>query len=836
MPADFQNTALEVRRASASSDEEVKAAKNAEREFLSLAMGRWRASSEHEAEMRRDMLDDFKFSIGDQWSPELKTQRMADGRPCLTMDHIDQAIKQITNEQRQQRISPQVNPVGDGATRKVADILQGAIRHVEVISEAEIAYDVAFDHVVRAGKGWILVLPDYLPGDTFDQDVFIRMVKNPFTVYDDPASIEPDGTDADFRFQVVDMPMHEYKRTYKDSEMASLTEFTSIGDMPTEWASKDAVRVADYYWFDYKEKSICLLKDGTVVPEAELTLEQEPFVVRKRTAEVKVVMHSKINGIERLEPDKVIPGDNLPLIPVYGDDLVVDNKRVVRGITRNAKDPQRMYNYQCSAATEQVALAPKAPFIGAKGQFKSGETQWKQLNQRNFPYLEYDPVAVGNTQAPPPQRNAVEPPIMATAKLIQLADNDIKASMGIYDASLGQRGPEQSGRAILARQKQGDIATMHYSDNLARSVRQVGRTIIGQVRVVYDAPRLMRVVNPDMTVRHFGVYNSKAGNKEDYSPESALKYLQGLMPEIEEAFDIGAGQYDIAMSTGPNYNTKRAEAVESIMALVGQYPQLMQVAGDLLVANMDWPYADQIAKRLKKTLPPNLLDEDDKSPEAQVAGLQQKLNELGQQHQLLTQALEQANEVIKTKQVEAQNKERLETIAAELKVRLALIDKETKLAVAEIGTKAQDKIMRDKIVADVFKQVSDHAHELGMSAVAPPEEGAPAPAAEEEAPPAEGQPEAEPSSFAAGGKVIKGGKATVHAGERVLTKKQNDKLEGEGSITVEGAIDSSPEPAGTQHDEIDAIRKQLEGKPQFMPEGEPPAATRQRMDLPTKAT
>jgi len=323
-----------------------------------------------------------------------------------------------------------------------------------------------------------------------------------------------------------------------------------------------------------------------------------------------------------------------------------------------------MYNYHNSSATEAVALAPKAPYIGAIGQFASQEEKWKQANTRNFAYLEYDNVDVDGKPAGPPTRQAVEPPIQAMMLMIRQAGNDIKASIGIYDASLGQPGPEQSGKAILARQKQGDVATVNYSDNLSRAIRCVGRIFLEIIPKVWDVPKIQRVLAADGAAKHVGIYNSQNGG---YSPAEALAHIQSLEggESIKEVFDIGVGKYDVTISVGPNFQSKRQEAVTSMMQLVSSYPQLMAVAGDLLIGNMDWPYADEIAKRLKKSLPPALQDDDDDSSEGKIAKLSAQLQNFTQQNQVLTQALNQATEIVKTKRLELESKERIALFQAQ---------------------------------------------------------------------------------------------------------------------------------------------------------------------------
>jgi len=706
-----------VRRATSNEDAKKALEKLETQKFLRTALTRFKIASEHESKTRKESLDDWKFSMGEQWTADIQSQRVADGRPCLVMDHLKQSVKQVGNEMRQQRPAVQINPAGDGATREVADVLQGMVRHVELQSEAEVAYDFAGEHMLRGGLGWLRVMTDWAPGLTFEQDIKISHVRNPFTVYSDPSAMEPDRSDAKWRFVIEDIARDEYKLQYPDSEANSLVDFASVGDIASAWGTKDAIRVAEYFHVEQEKKTICKLPDGSVVEKKDVPEGIEP--VDQRDYFEKKVVWTKHNAIEILE-EAEWPGSIIPVIPVLGDDIDVDGRQHISGLVRNAKDPQRMYNYQCSAATELSALAPRAPFIGAKGQFKSSESQWKSLNQKNFAYLEYDNVLLpGGQAAPPPERNVAEPPIQAAVLLMRAAGEDLKASIGIYDASLGAPGPEQSGKAILARQKQGDLATLNFSDNLARAIRCVGRILIEIIPKIYTEPRIQRIINPDQSVTNKAIFNSGAS---DYAPEEALGLLQEQDKGIAEVFDIGVGRYDVTVSVGPSYQSKRQEAVASMQELVAAYPEIMQVAGDLLIGNMDWPYAHEVAKRLKKTIPPNLIDENDQSPEAKMQQLEQQVTQLTQQSQQAQEALQQAHQIIQTKTVENNAKVHVEQIRANTQLALAKLDKEVKLAVAESAAKVQNAGMRSKLETDVYLATHDAAHELAMAKTAPPEE------------------------------------------------------------------------------------------------------------------
>lgn len=644
--------------------------------LLETALARFKVSAEAESGMRKLSLDDLKFSVGEQWPETYKANRTLKGKPCLTMNRLPQFIRQVTNEQRQQRPAIQINPSGDGADVETAQIFQGMVRHIEVNSDAEVAYDVAFEDMVRIGFGWLQILTEQVDEESKRQEILIKPIRNAFTVYDDPAATEIDRSDARFRFVVSDMPWDEYKQEHGNSAMgkmdsSSLNELVSTGDNPPQWVTKDeegsyTVRVANYY---YRENG--------------------------------KVECAKINAIEVLE-EKHWAGKWIPVIPVLGDDLMVDGKRYVAGLVRNAKDPQREYNYWHSAATEKIALDPKAPFIATPKQIEGLEKYWETANTENWSTLLYNPHIVGTVLMPPPQRQVIQGQIDAYVKLIQLADNDLKASTGIYDASLGERGPEQSGRAINQRKQQGDIATLNFSDNLARSIRHVGRQLVDLIPHIYDVPAIQRIIKPDQSIQHVGIFNS-----HNASQEEASQTLQGAdnSGAITKVYDIGVGSYDVSISVG-QLQTKREQTASALIDLAKVYPPIMQLAGDVVVGNMDFQNADVVAKRLKKSIPPQFLDDsEDDSPENKLTKLQAQMSTLAQQHEQLTQALSHANEIIQTKQTEQDGKLAIEKLHSE-----------TQIAVAEITTKSQEVIQRFKFENDLAKQFHISAHDAATQA------------------------------------------------------------------------------------------------------------------------
>jgi hypothetical protein len=627
--------------------------------FLEKAMERFKLASEAESDIRKDSLDDLKFSVGEQWPADVQGTRGTDGRPALVLNRIPQFLRQVTNEQREQRPSIQINPRGGDATVKSAEIMQGIIRHIEVSGEAKIAYDSAFDMMVRIGFGYFRVRTDYTEFGGIEQEILIDPIKNPFNVYFDPYCSEPDYSDAKFAFIISDINSAKFKRQHPDSEISKVSDFTTIGDASPGWASSEAIRVAEYFYVEETKETLYQLNTGEVVRGAQERAMAESIgfqVVDEHVKTIRNIKWAKITAMDVLEKNDWA-GQWIPIIPVLGEDIEIDGKRHLCGMVRNAKDAQRMYNYWVSAATERIALAPKAPYIAAEGQLEGYEKTWEDANRRNFAVLPYKPVSLQGHPVPPPQRQVVEPAIQGMLAMTAQADNDLKATMGIYDASLGERGPEQSGKAILARQRQSNIATLNYADNLSRSIRFCGRILMDLIPHIYDTPRIQRIINPDSTVDNVVLFKGQG------QQESA----QGMQTqEIRRVFDVSAGRYDVTVSVGPSYQSKRQEAVASQLEFIKVFPAAAQIVGDLVTRNMDWPQADAFADRLKKMLPPEFQDKDDQDPQEQLQQAQSKLAQVEQMADQLTKALNAATETINTKKLELESKERIAAIKAQV--------------------------------------------------------------------------------------------------------------------------------------------------------------------------
>ena len=529
------------------------------RERLQMALGALSSS-------RNDELDDLRFMAGSpdnnwQWpSNVLATRGNVQGqtinaRPCLTINKLPQHVRQVTNDQRQNRPSGKVIPADDRADPQVAEIYDGVVRHIEYMSDADVAYDTACENQVTFGEGYWRLLTEYCDENTFDQDIKIERIRNSFSVYMDPTIQDPCGSDAKWCFITQDMTRDEYERLFPDATPITALMDQGTGDSATaQWVTQNTVRIAEYFCVEYKRVKLNLYPGNVTLQEGEPEDRQMQAMglmpVRSRMAQVPQVKWMKTNGYEILE-EQDWAGRWIPVIRVIGNEFEVDGQILVSGLVRNAKDAQRMYNYWVSQEAEMLALAPKAPFIGYGGQFEGYETQWKTANTQNWPYLEVNPdVTDGNGSILPlPQR--AQPP-MAQQGLIAAkmgAADDIKATTGQYDSSIGATSNERSGRAILARERQGDTGTYHFVDNLARAIRYSTRQIVDLIPKIYDTQRIARIIGIDG--------ETKMARIDPMQPEPVREVRDQAGVVIEKIYNPSVGKYDVVVTTGPSYLTKR---------------------------------------------------------------------------------------------------------------------------------------------------------------------------------------------------------------------------------------------------------------------------------------
>ena len=582
-----------------------------------------RLCNDSDSNNRAEALDDVRFAAGDQWPVDVQNSRVLEARPCLTINKLDAYVRQICNQQRQQRPRIKVHGMNNESDAKVAEIITGITRHIENQSDADQAYDHAFEYCVKMGWGYWRVTTDYIKDDSFDQEIYIKRIENPFSVYFDPNSVQPDGSDAEKCLVTTVVSKAVFRKMYPDADDVQGFSSRGTGDTESEWVTKEDIRIAEYFYTEREKAMIIQLSDGTTgysdeMPSKEVLASAGITVIDKRDTWRKKIKWCKLTAMQILEEGEWA-GKYIPIVPVYGQEVRVDDKHKKFGLVRMAKDPQRMYNYWATALTETVALAPKAKWLLAEGQDEGHENEWAMANIKAMPVLRYKQTDTEGRTAPTPVRLQPEPPPAGVMSALQGMNQDLMAVVGIFDPGQLPQG-QQSGKALQGQQQQADMTNFHYYDNLTRSIRHTGRIILDLIPKIYDRQRVMRIIGDD------GKPDMVTINEQGQDEQGVSKVLN----------DVTVGEYDVVMETGPGYNSKRQEAVDSMMGLLGADPTLMQTAGDLIFRNMDFPGAEIIADRLAASNP--MAQIDDKSPippqvQMQLAQSKQQIQQLQQQIQ-----------------------------------------------------------------------------------------------------------------------------------------------------------------------------------------------------------
>lgn len=645
---------------------------------------------------RKRALEAIKFRALEQWPDKVKHERENDpegSRPCLVMDETNQYINQVKNDFRQNRPAIKVRPVDDKGDKDVAEAFQGLIRNIEEQSSADIAYDTGFDQALDGGFGYFRVVTEYSDDTSFDQDIRIKPIKNRFAVYLDPDRQLPDGSDAEFGFITEWVKKEEYERSYPKSKVSSWKEGEE-GD--ANWHDGDNVRVVEYFYVEYTKRTMIALPNGEIAYEDEWSEDAGPIPkeLKTRVVQQRKICWVKTNGEEVLEKQDW-PGKWIPIVEVIGNEIDIEGKSKKSGILEAAMDPQRMHNYSVSAFVEQVALAPRAPFTAYEGQLEGHENEWRTANRRNISVLQVKAVndESGNI-LPLPQRQPSPGIPPGWAAIVEGSKGWVQSSMGMYAASVGAPSNEKSGRAILARQREGDTATFHYADNMAKSIRHCGRIIVDLIPKIYDTRRIVRLLEED------GAEDYAVFDPSIQGPKVEQKLSDGTIRQI---FNPTIGKYDVTISVGPSYTTKRQEGAEMMTQVLSGNKEMMALIGDIYFRILDVPYGDQIADRLKAMLPPPVKAvEDAKSSEnPEVAMLQQQFQmqmeqirgEAGQMIEQLQGELQQVSgtsqeQKLKIQELQVMLKDRMAEYAT--RIQEAEIERDTKITEAQI--QAQSKI------------------------------------------------------------------------------------------------------------------------------------------------
>jgi len=596
------------------------------------------ASADMWSVVRQEALDDLQFArLSDQWPEEDKRNRRLDGRPCMTVNRLPAFIRQVVNDARQNKPQIKVRPVDGGADVRTADIFSGIIRNIESVSSSGIAYDTGIDMAVSCGFGFWRIDLEYVNDFSFDLEPRINRIANPLTVYFDPNTQAADSSDWKNCFVAEMMPKAEFEATFPDAQVSGFDD----DDKNWPWVDEpsNTIRVAEWWRRTERAQVILQLSNGEVVyadeyekPQTKAMFDAAKLtVVNERKIAGFDVTHQLVTGAEVLGERTEWIGKYIPIIPVYGEDINVAGRRHFRSMIRDAKESQRMVNFWRTTTTELVALAPKAPWVGKVGAFETDAEKWATANTRTHATLEYD-------GAERPQREPFDGVPAGALQESLNASDDMKAILGVFDASLGRQSNETSGRAIIARQRESDTGTFNFIDNLSRAVEHTGRVLVDIIPKLYKEPKIMRILGED-------------GKSE----QAQIAPLQGQPPPVDEngiprIYDLNAGKYDVTVQAGPSYSTRRDEAANQIVQVMQAYPPSAVVLAPELMRNLDMPNSDKIARAFEAMMPPPIKAAYDgiaapqEGPPPEVQAMQAKLQFEQQAKQMQVQGDIQAQQ------------------------------------------------------------------------------------------------------------------------------------------------------------------------------------------------
>jgi|10_taG_2_1085330.scaffolds.fasta_scaffold10934_5 hypothetical protein len=688
--------------------------------FLNTALERWRSCDTAESEQRDEGEKDLRFLNLEQWDPQ--DERDRDDRPTLVIDQIGEPFRQLLSRQKAAKPSILAVPVDSGADIDTAEVYQGLIRHIENKGHAKTARDEAFKSAVSVGFGYYRIVTEYEnEGDTtapmdsmFDQSIKYQAIENPMSVFRDPSCPLHAPEQCRFVFIVEDMPKSEFERRYPHAAATHADAFQSTGLEMPEWYPENSVRVADYFYTETtKGPEVALVRLGD---KSEFTVwaDQIPEgveVIQRRRLMKRTVKLAKISGADILEGNgsktagRDWPGMFIPVIPMWGESLVVGGKRTLRGIVRAARDPQRMYNYQCSELVYELALSPKSKVLAPVEAIEGLEDMWKEAARLPFPALLSKAFDAEGRPLPTPQVAQFTDPnkIQALVVAINQHKSDLRTTTGWYDATDPNRsGADQSGRAILARKEAQFEGTASYQDNFGQSLIYEGMILLDLIPKIYHRPgRVLRL----------------AGLEDDSQSEMATLGDRYVGEKgVQRLYDWGVGRYDVAVTVGASYTTRRQEAAAWQLDLMKVLPPEMAASmAPIAVKNIDGPGNQEISKRLNQTLPPELQGDKDQEQQPIPPEVQQQMQQAKQMIQQLTQRVTELSGSIEMDQVKAEKdltrtresdetKERIARIQAETDIartRMELIKELMKVDAAGANLMAQEETKRLVHLADL---------------------------------------------------------------------------------------------------------------------------------------
>ena len=616
-----------------------------DKSIIKRAHDRFAKCVEWEGPFRQRFKDDIRFLYADsdnseQWNASVRAQRQISGQVMVTINKTHTHWLHVVNQGKENKPEIQVSPTGDNASYESAQIFEQIIKRIEYISDAQTAYDIASGFQVGGGIGYWQIVTDYKDEDSFDQEIFIRQVPDPLSVYMDPLIKNQDGSDARFAFIFEDMPRKEAEAKY--GKMVAQNQ--NFGDLAENWMRSDSIRVAKYYerneskeWMyaiPTADDDIMVVRESDMPPEGKQLLEMArdngQDVQRRRVSKYKIDCYLIVG--DQVAEKSLWAGKYIPIVRVPGEEIVIENRLDRKGIVRYLKDAQRSFNYNASAALEFGALQSKSPYIAPVEAIEGLENYWATANSQNHSFLPYNHADENGNPVPQPQRQQPpgSPPVFLEG--MQAAEHELMMASGQYEATFSAQGNEISGISIEQRQKQGERVTFHYQDNLAKAIRFTGKQLIDLIPKIYDTKRIVRIMDES---------GEEHAIQIDPQAKQALQQREDQSEaEISTIFNPNVGNYDVIAKCGPNFDTRREKAFDAMTQLLAAQPALANVIGDLYMGTADFPAADKLQERMRNWIAATNPGAMGDGQDPQVMALNQQLQQAGQLIQHLQQQLQ----------------------------------------------------------------------------------------------------------------------------------------------------------------------------------------------------
>jgi hypothetical protein len=620
-----------------------------------------------------------------QWEPQvLNTFK---NRPKYTFDECNPIVDGIVGEIRSRDFGITISPAGGQASKEVAKVLEGMVRTIQRISKpsADHIFNTAARVMVGTGFDAWRVINEYRDDDSFNQDLMIQHIPNAQQcVWFDPNAVLQDMSDSEFAWCLTSLTGRVYDKKYPKGSRMSVEQ--GIRSQAYPYKKPEEIIIGECLYKKTKYRTLVQMSNGDVYVENEDfqqivdELKAADITVNKtRKRPYDIVYQRHFDGSDWLTDEKETVFCYVPIVPVFGNFRITENKIIYWGIVEKLMDPQRVINYSESRKIEEGALAPKGKVWMSKEQAKSDSVKrtLSTLNTNNDPVQFYDYV---EGQNPPSYVGspASNPSLIETT---QTAQNFVQRTSGTYDEDRGTAPPRRSGIAIEKLQVKSDSPKSKWFESLEIAIAHTCDIIVKAIPKVYDTMQTITLTGKDGTLDVTTLYKPVRD-----AQTGKIVYLN----------DLSQGKYSVACKSGPAFQTKQAETVAAITDYAQIDPTVLQLGGDLLLNNINSPGIDVLAARKRRQMllggliPPNEWTEEEKvEMQQQQANKDADMTPLDKANMMLAQA-----EMTKA-----------QSGAAEKAAKVQL--EQTKLQLEEVKLQLSAQKDRDNRMLEAMKQLNE---------------------------------------------------------------------------------------------------------------------------------